>query len=190
MLAQIIQAVYFTICVANDLCGSNAIAPAARLPALRRLKDFWLAAFAFPLAYHVGITFWSLWHIDRELVLPRALDAILPGWLNHVMHTNIMVFITIELVCEYREYPSRGVCLRALTAFMAVYLVWLHVVRHYSGVWVYPVLQVLDLPQRCVFFAVCLVVGALLCVAGEWLNATVWRTELRRVAAKGGAKSK
>lgn len=99
------------------------------------------------------------------------------------MHTNIMVFITLELLTTYRQYPSRRACLASLSLFMAVYLVWLHVVKHYSGVWVYPVLQVLDLPQRCVFFAVSIAVGALLYFVGELLNSWAWRGELRRVAA-------
>lgn len=80
MLSQIVQAVYFTICIVNDLCGSNDVMGVTKLPLIRILKDFWLSAFAFPLAFNVGISFWALWHIDRELVLPRALDAVLPGY--------------------------------------------------------------------------------------------------------------
>lgn len=76
--AKIVQAAFFTICLLNDLIGSNAIAPYARLPLVRRIKDFVFAAFAFPLAFNVGIMFWGLWFVDRELVLPRVLDAVLP----------------------------------------------------------------------------------------------------------------
>lgn len=74
---QIVQAVYFTVCVLNDLIGSNKVA-AKNLPFIRRFKDFSFAAFAFPLAFNVGLIFWVLMAIDRELVLPKFLDEILP----------------------------------------------------------------------------------------------------------------
>lgn len=61
----------------NDIFGSNEVT-AKRLPAIRKLKDYVMAAFAFPLALNVGVSFWTLWHIDRELVLPKILDSILP----------------------------------------------------------------------------------------------------------------
>lgn len=43
-------------------------------------KDFIFAAFAFPVAFNVGVTFWSLFAIDRELVFPKALDAFFPKY--------------------------------------------------------------------------------------------------------------
>lgn len=101
-----------------------------------------------------------------------------------------MLFITVELLLAQREYPRRARGLAALVAFMAAYLVWLHVVHHYSGVWVYPVLQVLALPARIVFFAVCLAIGVGLYVVGERLNGWRWGTAATRAAAtKAGGKA-
>lgn len=106
------------------------------------------------------------------------------------MHTNIMLFITVELLTTFRQYPARRVCLTALTLFMVSYLVWIHIVRHYSGIWVYPVLEVLNLPQRIVFFAVCIAIGALQYIAGELLNNWFWKPELRRLGRGGKSKVK
>lgn len=78
---QILQAVYFTICLLNDFIGTNEVAP-KRMPLIRKLKDYMLAAFAFPVALNVGVTFWTLMAIDRELVFPKALDAVFPGYLH------------------------------------------------------------------------------------------------------------
>lgn len=75
---QIIQAIYFTLALINDFVGSNELEPKHQLPAIRRLKDYILATFAFPLALTVGITFWTLMAIDRELILPKAFDAFFP----------------------------------------------------------------------------------------------------------------
>lgn len=106
------------------------------------------------------------------------------SWLNHVMHTNIMIFIILEMFTTFRQYPSRKLCLTSLAIFMAAYLAWLHVVKHYSGVWVYPVLDVLELPQRIAFFAVSLTVGVSLYFVGEILNNKIWADELRALKPK------
>lgn len=74
---QIIQATYFTICLINDVVGTNEVAP-KKTPAIRKLKDYILAAFAFPLALNVGISFWTLMAIDRELILPKIFDEFFP----------------------------------------------------------------------------------------------------------------
>lgn len=76
---QIVQAVYFTICLINDFIGTNDIQP-KKTPTIRKVKDYLLAAFAFPLATNVGLTFWSLMAIDRELIFPKAFDDFFPGF--------------------------------------------------------------------------------------------------------------
>lgn len=63
----------------NDFIGSNQVA-IKNLPFIRRFKDYMFASFAFPLALNVGVTFWGIWMVDRELVLPKVLDEILPRY--------------------------------------------------------------------------------------------------------------
>lgn len=186
----ILQAVYFTVCLINDFIGTNEVAPRKTLPLIRKLKDYMLAAFAFPVAMNVGVTFWSLMAIDRELVFPKALDAVFPGWLNHVMHTNIVIFMILEICTSFRQYPSRKAGLTGLSIFMASYLVWLHVIRHFGGIWVYPVLDVLNLPQRIIFFVVSLGFSVGLYVFGEFFNNLIWTKELKQLKTAQGAASK
>lgn len=69
---------------------------------------------------------------------------------------------------------------------MAAYLVWLHVIKHYSGIWVYPVLEVLNTPLRIVFFVVVIAATSVFYLAGEFLSNIVWTKELR--ALKQGKK--
>jgi hypothetical protein len=76
---QIIQAIYFAIALLNDVFGTNEVTlPSTRVPFIRKLKDYLFAAFAFPVSFNVGIVFWALFNIDRELVFPKALDAFFP----------------------------------------------------------------------------------------------------------------
>ncbi|KAJ3646174.1 hypothetical protein Zmor_023772 [Zophobas morio] len=131
---MILQAVFFTICVINDVIGTNEDAP-KKTPFIRRIKDLILTCLAFPLSMFVGLTFWCIYFVDRELIFPRALDKFFPVWLNHAMHTNIMIFILIELYTSYRKYPSRKFGMSVLSVFMLIYLIWIHIIHAYSGAW-------------------------------------------------------
>lgn len=182
-LNAIIQASYFTLCLLNDIFGTNEISP-RKSSSLRQLKDYVFGAFAWPLALNVGVSFWTLMAIDRELVLPKALDPYFPTWLNHVMHTNIVIFIVLELFTTFRQYPSRKSAVTGLSIFMLGYLVWIHVIKHYAGIWVYPVLEVLAFGQRIVFFIVILLFCLGLYFVGEFLNNKIWASELRQIKGK------
>ncbi|RZC33098.1 androgen-induced gene 1 protein-like [Asbolus verrucosus] len=149
-----------------------------------KFLTFWdaiLPCLAFPLSMFVGLTFWAIYFVDRELIFPRALDKYFPVWLNHVMHTNIMIFILIELYTSYRKYPSRKFGLTVLSVFMLVYLVWIHVIHAYSGMWVYPILEVLNFPLRIVFFLGLLGLSIGLYVFGEKLNGLIWSSRLTSI---------
>lgn len=62
---------------------------------------------------------------------------------------------------------------------MAGYLVWLHVIKHVSGIWVYPVLDVLPFALRLVFFVVVMAATSVFYLAGEFLSNIVWTKELK-----------
>lgn len=106
------------------------------------------------------------------------------------MHTNIVVFIVLEVFTTFRKYPTRKSALTGLVIFMAAYLVWIHIIKQISGVWVYPVLDVLELPQRIVFFLVVLVFGLSFYFLGEFLNNKIWADELKSLKSSGGKKHK
>lgn len=74
---QIIQALYYIVSLVNDFVGTNELVP-RRAPAIRKFKDWLLSTLAFPVALNVGITFWTLYAIDRELVFPKVLDPVFP----------------------------------------------------------------------------------------------------------------
>ncbi|KAF5270682.1 hypothetical protein FQA39_LY01420 [Lamprigera yunnana] len=171
----LLQATFFTICLLNNFIGSTEVHPKSK-PFIRKLRDTILASLAFPLAFFVGITFWAIYAIDRELVFPKALDAFFPAWLNHIMHTNIMIFIVLQMYLSYHEYPSRKQCVTILVSFMICYLIWVHIIHAYSGIWVYPILEVLNLPMRVVFFVSLLGLGVAIYILGEKLNKAIWGT--------------
>ncbi|XP_015601866.1 androgen-induced gene 1 protein isoform X2 [Cephus cinctus] len=172
-LDAIIQVIFFLICILNDVAGTNKLNPKKR-PLVRRLKDYIHASLAFPIAMFVGVTFWALMFVDRELVLPKALDLYFPWWLNHIMHTMIMVSTLLEMLVAPRQYPKRSRGLTGLLIFMLSYLVWMHVIYAKSGIWVYPVMEVLSWPLRIAFFLVLFALATVLYFVGEGIDNVFW----------------
>ncbi|XP_003707711.2 androgen-dependent TFPI-regulating protein isoform X2 [Megachile rotundata] len=184
----IIQTVFFLICIINDCFGTNAASP-KKPPFIRRLKDRIHAVLAFPTAMFVATIFWSLYAVDRELVFPKVLDPYFPWWLNHLMHTMIMVSIIIETIITPRNYPKRLKGSLANVAFMLIYFVWMLIIYAKSGIWVYPIFHVLTLPTRCLFVATMLIYNIILYIFGETMDNFFWGNEYIK-HQKSHAKSK
>lgn len=95
------------------------------------------------------------------------------------MHTNVAFFILMELFVTFRQYPTRKVGITSLSIFMLAYVIWIHVIKYVSGKWVYPILEVLEMPQRIAF----MVFIGIFCISfyfvGEYLNNNVWAREIK-----------
>ncbi|KAJ8797307.1 hypothetical protein J1605_017535 [Eschrichtius robustus] len=90
---QVIQAVFFGICVLTDLSslltrGSGSQEQERQLKKLISLRDWMLAVLAFPVGIFVVAVFWIIYAYDREMIYPKLLDNFIPGWLNHGMSTG------------------------------------------------------------------------------------------------------
>lgn len=143
-------------------------------PLIRRIKDYIFATLAFPLAFDVGVMFWSFFTIDRELVAPKAWDAIFPVWLNHFIHTDIMVFMAIEMVILHRHYPRIKHSLLGLFAFMLAYISWVHIIHEATGYWVYPILAAFNWAQRLGFHLFNISVPVTFYFIGKFINNWIW----------------
>ena len=74
------------MCFVNDLTGRRR-RDTSSPGLLRRLEDGLYASLAFPIGVFVGVVFWTLFAIDREVVYPTVVDAYIPAHMNHLMHT-------------------------------------------------------------------------------------------------------
>jgi hypothetical protein len=102
------------------------------------------------------------------------------------MHTNIVIFMLLEMCTSFRQYPTRKAGLAGLGLFMGSYLVWLHIINYMAGIWVYPILEVLNFFQRIIFFAATLSFSVCLYLFGEFFNSLIWTKELKQL--KSGSK--
>lgn len=110
------------------------------------------------------------------------------SWLNHVLHTNVAVFILLELFVTFRKYPVRGKAVKSLFLFNVCYVIWILIIKNVSGKWVYPVLDILNLPQRIGFITFMGVFGVSFYFVGELLNNLVWSNELKGSTKKQTSK--
>lgn len=124
--------IYFTVALLNDFFGSNET-NLSRRPLLRKIRDYLFAVFGFPLSVDVSGMFWLLYSIDREMVLPKTMDSYFPSWYNHIMHTNIVIFIVLEMILSYHKYPCTKSMCAGLGTYIVGYVIWVHIVKHVSG---------------------------------------------------------
>ena len=76
---------------------------------LRGVRDVMFASAAFPIGMFVGIVFWGLWAVDRELIFPKVLDQYFPAILNHCMHTTVFPLLLGQILLVKHNFPSRYV---------------------------------------------------------------------------------
>ncbi|KAG8226719.1 hypothetical protein J437_LFUL004369 [Ladona fulva] len=55
----------------------------------------------------VFFLFWPMFLWNRQIIYPVCLDLVVPIWLNHLIHTNIMVLIVLETLLCPRDYSER-----------------------------------------------------------------------------------
>ncbi|XP_074393763.1 androgen-induced gene 1 protein isoform X1 [Zonotrichia albicollis] len=180
--SQVIQAVFFGICVLTDLSslltrGNDSQEQERQLKKLISLRDWMMAVLAFPVGVFVVTMFWSIYIYDRELVYPKLLDNFIPAWLNHGMHTTVLPFVLIEMRTTHHQYPSRSCGLAAVCTFAVGYILWVCWIHHVTGVWVYPLLEHLSPGVKIIFFAAVTVVINVFYLVGEVLNNYIWDTQ-------------
>ena len=109
---------------------------------LRPARDLIFASAAFPIGMFVGIIFWSIWAVDRELIFPKILDDYFPAILNHCMHTTVIPLQLGQLYLVKHNFPSRSKGFTITGILCLGYLIWINYIYYMAGFWVYPVIKV------------------------------------------------
>ncbi|KAH8239531.1 hypothetical protein KR032_005203 [Drosophila birchii] len=164
-LSGLVHCFYYTLALTYDIL---------RIRVLRQLRDYIMASFVIPLAFTVGVTFWTLYTIDRDSIYPPILDLVFPSWLNHTMHSFVVVYAVLELILTQHRYPLRRKGFAGLGIFMAAYLTWIHFLWLVTGIWVYPFLGALAGPFRFMFLAAIVGLGFSYYLMGESINQVLW----------------
>lgn len=182
----VLETGYFTLCFVralvdtfNEKKGHGPHTQHPQFPSYysySRLHSFCdtLYVLALPLSFAVTLLFWGLYVIDRELVYPKVLDDVIPSWLNHVMHTAPVFFMTVDTILTCHKMPKRStgiVWMVILVLFYEFCLVMWYLVE---GIWAYPFFDVLDTTGKAVFFLGAIVFFLILYLIGDGLNSLIW----------------
>ena len=174
-----LQTLYFGMCLSRDIIDWKKKSPGGRdhhsLQSLQKFIDQTHAMFVFPIGMFVVITFWAIYLFDRELIFPSYLDSIIPAWLNHIMHTFPLFFLLMDKWTVHHRYPSKRRGLLGALFFTSVYTFWILWLAFLKGIWVYPVLEVLELKQRFFFIGVLWMFVVSIYLLGESLTIFLWR---------------
>ncbi|XP_077299005.1 androgen-dependent TFPI-regulating protein-like [Arctopsyche grandis] len=135
--------------------GSKVNVSYETMSKLASIRDFIFTTFVFPLSIFVGTCFWATYHIDRELVMPKEWDLVVPSYMNHAIHTNIIPIVILEMIIATKKVPNNHTkslfCLGSITivyfaCFLCTYFV--------TGRWIYVLFKMFNWTQRMLSFIV------------------------------------
>uniref|UniRef100_A0A8C7EDX3 Androgen-dependent TFPI-regulating protein n=1 Tax=Nothoprocta perdicaria TaxID=30464 RepID=A0A8C7EDX3_NOTPE len=135
------------------------------------VKDFIFSVLVFPVGLFVAVMFWTLYAYNRELIYPEELDEVNSSWLNHTMHTTILPLLFVELIACPHKYPGKLNGVIGTLFFFVHRMLW---VNYASGIWVYPILEALDIAGRMLLFVTSYLELLAFYFLGEKLTALLW----------------
>ncbi|XP_028593565.2 androgen-dependent TFPI-regulating protein [Podarcis muralis] len=172
VLNLVLQAVYFGISLLID---ALVLMKQLRLAkSMFPFRDLIFGSLAFPTSMTVFTLFWAVYLYDREFVYPKSLDAFLPLWLNHAMHTIILPLSLMDLLTTPHRSPSKGKGISVLAIGGAAYVCWFLWIYSVTGKWVYPLFEELSAPGIAAFFVGSTVVALFCYNTGEFLVRMIW----------------
>ncbi|XP_065214899.1 androgen-induced gene 1 protein-like [Planococcus citri] len=181
-----LETVYFWFAIVDSLLVSES-SDNEKKP-LRKIRDHYFLSLVFPMSSFVTVTFWVLMTIDRKLVMPKSFDPFFPSWLNHSVHTVVIIYALLELLTSYHRCSQTiyKQCV-ALWIVTIAYMIWCHVVYYKTNLWVYPILNELSFPFRMLFFLGCLLLSTVFLIIGFHANNIIWK---RRIEIKSKKQKK
>nr|XP_012806467.2 androgen-dependent TFPI-regulating protein [Jaculus jaculus] len=182
LLNLLLQAVFFGVTFLDDVL--KRVQGRKHITFLTSCRDLLFTVLAFPVSTFVFVAFWSVFLYDRDLIYPRILDEVFPGWINHAMHTWILPFQLVEVILRPHRYPSKKKGLTLLGAFSLGYVIrvlWLYAM---TGSWVYPVFTTLSPLGIVTFCSAGYILTASIYLLGEKLNHWKWGDMMQSLKEK------
>lgn len=114
---QVFQTIYLIAAFCDDLLSRST----KRRQWLSSVKDYLFFSLVIPCASFTTISFWSLYNVKKEFVLPEGSEIVLPYWLNHMVHTNTLITVVIEFIFHTHRLPSKRSAFLGLALVLTVY---------------------------------------------------------------------
>uniref|UniRef100_A0A8C3YMH1 Androgen dependent TFPI regulating protein n=1 Tax=Catagonus wagneri TaxID=51154 RepID=A0A8C3YMH1_9CETA len=171
-LNLLLQAIFYGVACLEDVLKRTKGKKDIKF--ITAFRDLLFTTLAFPISAFVFLSFWIIFLYDRELVYPKALDDIFPGWLNHAMHTSILPFSLVEIILRPHCYPMKRKGLIILAAVSLAYISRVLWIYSETGTWVYPVFAKLSPAGLAAFFLASYIFVVGIYLLGEKLHHWKW----------------
>lgn len=176
-MLKLFQAGFFTLSILNSMLVLLGV----KKSPLSRLLNLAYVNVAFPIGALVVIVFWGVFAIDRNLIYPETIAAIIPEWRNQIVHTLPIFSCLVDNFFVRRHYSESFLVGFFPTLLVsAAYGVWVMIIAQVGGFWVYPFMSVMSNQARVAFFAGAAVFIAFLYKLGEWTNALMWPQKVNK----------
>ena len=126
--------------------------------------ECWIHHLFYPictLTTIIGLLFWSIFWIDKDLMLPKNMRPYYPIILNVFQHGGNGVIIWLDaLICSKKVYHK---LMHYLTSFvvMIIYQIWSLLCTTINGFHAYPFLNQFTLKQHLIFFIGVAIIGVI-----------------------------
>ncbi|XP_074599313.1 androgen-dependent TFPI-regulating protein-like [Brevipalpus obovatus] len=114
--------------------------------------DIFFHSIILPLSMIVTFTFWAIYSLNPELILPKVIRPFFPEWHNQSIHTLVLIGPLIEAICTSHKIPTRKQGLKVFLFLLVTYLVNMHYFGFVHGNFIYPFLNQMAYPYKLVFF--------------------------------------
>jgi hypothetical protein len=170
------QVYFLVVAVADELTILTGLSTLTN-KIITTVRHYLFTAIVFPSTVLVGVLYWSLYVMDRELVFPQSLDEFYPAWITHSVHSFVVVPLIIEInLPKEQDYDivEFQKALPILTAFVVCYQTALIAVYFLHDVWLYPLFKFISWFQRI------LLLEMLYCMTVMFLYVGIYLQHLKR----------
>ncbi|CAH1406982.1 unnamed protein product [Nezara viridula] len=122
---------------------------------LRRIADTIFTVIVVPTGMFITPGFWITYNINRDLIFPTWLEEIIPGWVNHGVHTFNSILPLMDLLLVKHTFSPWPETLYYTALYFGSYMVCLFGTYFQHDFWLYPIFEKMTLLQSfltCIAF--------------------------------------
>ncbi|XP_049948430.1 androgen-dependent TFPI-regulating protein-like isoform X3 [Schistocerca serialis cubense] len=186
---QVLQQVY----VFSSLWVDIVKAFPGRFPYSRKaasaVRNFLFPACVVPINTIVLVLFWSLYLSAPHMIEDRGImERYLESWMNHCLHTNIIIISLMEIIICAPKFPSRRRAFVTIVGMVLLYSITASSCRMLGGPWAYPIVKIMfsNWMSFIVFQAICISIGFSGYIVAERINNLVHGEQRKIMNASNG----
>lgn len=144
---------------------------------LQKLADLVFTTMVLPLAIFIPVSFWGLYAIDRNLIYPEVFDEVIPQYINHFVHTAILLWALCEVYLFHHHFPGTKWAAAIIFTYSLAYSLWLVYLYVATNWWCYSFMRRIgSLYVMAPFFACSMLLCFGLHLLGRWVAKVRWGT--------------